>query len=92
MDCCSGGKPDAVKAGATAYNACLCGPSGACKTECATDLCSTDESGQASQACEDCLKTKEQPCIDEADTACEADDACKAVSACADAAKCEDKE
>lgn len=93
MDCCTGGKPEAVKAGQEAFRTCLCGTSGACKTECATDLCATDEANaQESQACADCLKNKGQSCIESADTACEADADCKAATACADAAKCEEKE
>ncbi len=83
-----------MKAGEDAYQACLCGASGVCKTECAQDVCAGADT-EPSQACMTCMDSKGASCEQAADTACQANAACKAASAateaCAKTANCESK-
>jgi hypothetical protein len=80
FDCCFKGVD--TTAMDNAYQTCMCGATGACKTECGNNACT---GGQPSAACNTCAQSaKAQVCDDAAQTACDADTGCKAASACAE--------
>ena len=86
IECCAGGDETAFKVADDAFQACACGATGVCKTECAADYCTGDKTKEPSQSCLDCLDTKAASCDESASTACQGDAKCKAASACAKSA------
>ncbi len=80
FDCCFQGVD--TSAMDQAYSECMCGATGACKTECGNNACA----GKApSAACDTCSQSaKAKKCDDAAVAACDANAGCKAASTCAE--------
>lgn len=90
QSCC--GVPDSYNKGREALENCLCDE--ACKTECASNGCSTDPNAPGATAeCTACIESDKasQLCKPKAQAVCDADPACKQFQACSDTAKCGDK-
>lgn len=88
-ECCGSLNPAGVSTLNTAIQACACGTSGTCATECATEVCA-DIPASSGDACFTCLSAAlatSGPCYASVQAACTADPGCSAYLAC-ESAEC----
>lgn len=87
FSCCDALDPKAFDAANAAADACLCGNTGACKTQCANTACKGSE---PDQACDTCIQSAPAAkCEDTFFETCEKDASCAKILACGD--KCAEK-
>jgi len=83
-ECCGSLNPTGVTTLNSAIQACACGATGTCSTECATEVCA-DIPATSGDTCFTCLSTtlaSSGPCYTSVQTACTADPGCSAYLAC----------
>jgi len=88
-ECCGTGEPSGVNTLNAAIQACACGTTGACASECATEVCASIPATEG-DACYTCLSAAlatTGPCDTPVHTTCTADPSCSAYLSC-ESAEC----
>jgi len=92
--CCFDAHPAGDEVQGKAYDECVCGTPGTCKTQCAKSYCSDNGPDPTpGDACDTCLNQADDgACGQKAQTACDGNADCRAIDTCITNAKCDAKQ